>query len=294
MEMFSMFKRAGVLLPLARRRKVRLGSSIYRVQSFFPNPIAQSDPSEVEAHEPWLDSVLRAVLTCRQGAFLDVGANIGQTMLKILAIEKTRQYVGFEPQVSCSFVIHRFIRDNDLKNFVILPFGLFTENRIVRIQLRGGDSDTASIIENFRPISFYTSQEYVCVRRGDEVVTELNLQSVAVLKIDVEGAELEIIEGLSNTIREHKPFIIFEVLNSYLAVTGERLDDSIIEFRAKRTQRMEAILRDQGYEIFNILPQNILRRVDSIQPSVSADLSLTNYLAVPAKDTGFLLQVMSA
>jgi FkbM family methyltransferase len=276
----SISRKARILAGLVRKKKLRLGGSDYWTRGFFLNPLALTE--QPEGREPWLEGVLRAMLGSREGAFLDVGANIGQTLLTVLAIEKTREYVGFEPQIACSFVIQRFIKDNDLKTCTILPIGLFTDNQIVPMQLQEGDYDsTASLIENFRPSSFYTSQQYVCVRKGDEVVAELNLSSIAAIKIDAEGAELEVIEGLLSTIRRHKPFIVFEVLNSYLVVTGKKLDDEIIEFRAKRIEKIEAILKDQGYDIYNALPGNVLRLVDKIKPAVSADLSQTNYVAVP-------------
>jgi FkbM family methyltransferase len=244
----------------------------------------------MRSRELWLDAACRAVFRCREGAFLDVGANVGQTMLKVLALDRARQYVGFEPQVSCSSVVQRFIDDNDLRNCTILPLGLFTENRIVKIQLNSGEYDsTASLIEHFRPNTFYKSHRYVCVRRGDDVVAELNLPSIAAVKIDVEGAELEVVEGLINTIRRDQPFIIFEVLNSCLA-TGEKLDDQVIEFRATRIHKMETLLRGEGYELYHVLTGDVLQQVDKIQLAVSADLALTNYIALPARYSSSFLE----
>ena len=148
----------------------------------------------------------------------------------------------------------------------------------------------ASMVENFRPYSFYTSSQYICVRKGDEVMAELKIPSVAAIKIDVEGGELEVIEGLSDTIREKMPVIIFEVVNHDLAVTGENLDARAVQFREGRTEKMECLLRGQGYEIHNVLPGNILRRVGKIQPAMSADLSNTNYVAVSRQDVDSFLR----
>ena len=47
------------------------------------------------------------------------------------------------------------------------------------------------------------------------------MESVCCIKVDVEGAELEVFEGFLNTIEKTKPFLIFEVLNHFLAVTGQ-------------------------------------------------------------------------
>jgi FkbM family methyltransferase len=40
------------------------------------------------------------------------------------------------------------------------------------------------------------------VPTGDEVVAGPDLRAIAVIKIDVAGAELEVVEGLANTLRK--------------------------------------------------------------------------------------------
>src|ERR1700688_1827981 len=103
------------------------------------------------------------------------------------------------------------------------------------------------MVKNFRPESFYTEDRYVCVRKGDELISELQVTSVSAIKIDVEGAELEVIEGLLDMIGAKRPFIVFEVLNHFLAVTGDKLDDQHIRFRESRIEKMEDILRQRDY-----------------------------------------------
>jgi FkbM family methyltransferase len=274
---------------LSITERIRVGDRTYRIKGVFANELPLQEIRE--RFEPWLDTVYQTVLRFREGTFLDVGANFGQTMLKILALDRTRQYVGFEPQPWGCYLIQSFIEENRLKSHTILPLGLSNRNHLARLYIKGGGKDSmASMVENFRPDSFYTSSQYTCVRKGDEVIAELKIPSVSAIKIDVEGGELEVIEGLSDTIREKMPFIIFEVLNHDLAVTGENLDARAVQFREGRTEKMECLLRGQGYEIYNVLSGNILRRVGKIQPAMSADLSNTNYVAVPKLDVGLFLR----
>jgi hypothetical protein len=51
----------------------------------------------------------------------------------------------------------------------------------------------------------------VPLRRLDSVVEELKLKHVDVIKIDVEGAEIQVLKGAMNTIARFKPFLIIEV-----------------------------------------------------------------------------------
>jgi FkbM family methyltransferase len=47
----------------------------------------------------------------------------------------------------------------------------------------------------------------------DSVIEELGLERVDAIKIDVEGAEIQVLKGAVNTIRRFKPFIVIEVRN---------------------------------------------------------------------------------
>ena len=46
---------------------------------------------------------------------------------------------------------------------------------------------------------------------GIQKVIELNLDNISVIKIDVEGFELEVLTGALETIRKNKPVIILEI-----------------------------------------------------------------------------------
>jgi FkbM family methyltransferase len=284
------FKKAALAVRLFLGRNVTLGDKTYRMKALFINHLALKDGTKLT--EPWLDAVYQTVLRCREGAFLDIGANIGQTMLKILSLDPSRQYIGFEPQVACCFMIQGFLEENHISNYEILPVGLSNKNGTEKLFLREGNYDpAASMVRNFRPEGFYTSHHNVCVREGDELISELPVSSVSAIKIDVEGAELEVIEGLRKIIREKMPFIIFEVLNHFLVITGEKLDDQCICFREARIQKMEDILRQMEYVILNVRPGNCLKNVRKIVPPVSADLSVTNYIAVSKLDLDSFLRV---
>ena len=294
MTLTSYFKKAALAGGLARGRSIRLGGKVYRIKGLFVNAIALGPSTLREDREPWLDSVFRSVLQCRAGSFLDVGANLGQTMFKVLALGPSRQYVGFEPQVACCFMIQRFLDDNRISNFRILPIGLSNADRL--LELHGGSDDysaAASLVDGFRPDSFYTSHRYVSVRKGDDVVDELGLRSICAIKVDVEGGELEVFEGLSNTLEKELPFLIFEVLNHFLKITQTKLDDQTIRFRESRIKKMESLLRQLGYEIYNVLPGNQLENVLTIRPTVSDDLSLTNYIAMPKSAVDGFLRIFS-
>src|SRR5580704_751877 len=288
MAISAYFKKAVLAASLSRGRKITLAGKTYQMKGFFVNTLALK--GRTGEREPWLDVVYETFFRCSDGAFLDIGANIGQTMLKVLSLDPSRRYIGFEPQVSCCFLIQHFLEKNAISNFATLPVGLSNENGTVKLY-RGGEYDsTASTVKDFRPENFHSSYSYVCLRKGDELISELQVTSIAAIKIDVEGAELEVIEGLLETIEMKKPTIIFEVLNHFVIGTGAKLDDEHIRFRESRIAKMEDLLRSREYEIYNVLPENRLKNIRKIVPPVSADLSVTNYIAISKDGVRSFLQ----
>jgi hypothetical protein len=65
----------------------------------------------------------------------------------------------------------------------------------------------------------------------------LKLQPADVIKIDAEGMESDILIGGERTLREHRPFVVFE---NFLCI-----DDP------NQTWSPLSILKDQGYRVFN-------------------------------------------
>lgn len=89
------------------------------------------------------------------------------------------------------------------------------------------------------------------------------------------------IRGLSKTINEHKPYIVFEVLPNYLVSTKTELDQGTIAFREERHSETDRELRSQGYVIYQIQPINGLMKIDIIKAS---EHQIYNYLAVPEEE----------
>lgn len=270
---------------LARQRR-RLGGHAYVVEHLVRSPLAGTG-----AHEEWLDFVLRAAFACKPGTFIDVGANIGVTLLQVLAIDPERRYLGFEPDPSTGFWTEQFIRTNQLPNHAVIPIGLSTEFGVLKLRYRGIDG-AATVVEGFRPDDFYVGEKLVFVAPGDFVIRNLGVEDVAALTVDVEGGELEVIEGLKDTISRHQPFIVFEVLPNHLAITNRPLDDETVSFRMERLERLERALREHGYAIFRVEPEHTLSRLDRIDPGSEADMSRANYVAVPsALESAFLARI---
>ena len=149
---------------------------------------------------------------------------------------------------------------------------------VYQLGLRETNDVTASIVEEYRPEGFYNYFQYIPVVTGDDILGEIGLSSVSVLKIDVEGGELDVIKGMHSFIKMYTPYIFFEVLPHYLFATQCDLDEKTKEFRNGRNQEMDSVLKDHDYLIYQIRPNEGVKKINKI----SADnRQLFYYVAVP-------------
>lgn len=266
----------GKLIQSVFRRKVTVGGRTYATSRYSATPI----DLDFE-HESWINPIFKAVLEAKTGAFIDVGVNRGQTFCKLLYFAPDRPYVGFEPQVSCAYAMERFIENNDLRNTIVIPVGLADKAGLCRIMRRSGISDsTASIVTGFRPESFYNKSSFIPIMKGDDALKDVWNDDICVIKIDVEGGELEVLKGLEGTLSQRRPFLIFEVLNNYLIVGHKEVSQDTINFRNERANAITDFLHNRNYRLFNIIGGRIVN-IARIVPIVSDDITITDYIAIP-------------
>ena len=225
-------------------------------------------------HEPQFDGLLRALLS-DGGAVVDVGTNLGQTLLKVRAIGSDIPYYGFEPNINCCWYVHELIRLNGYSNCHLLPVGLSDGMRIGSFLSDGEVMQAATVVERFRQSSFYESRESVLLLDGDRALELLNAKDVSVLKIDVEGGELEALQGFDRTVGRWQPAILCEILPVYDESTEQG------SFRLSRQRAVEEYIGSHGMRMYRILDSGGLRRLSSIE--VHGDMSLTNYVFVPPR-----------
>ena len=66
--------------------------------------------STIWTTELWMIDILKILLFLKDGVFIDIGANIGQTLIKLKCVNPDTQYFGFEPNPSCVFYMRELIK----------------------------------------------------------------------------------------------------------------------------------------------------------------------------------------
>jgi FkbM family methyltransferase len=229
--------------------------------------------------EPWMFTLLQRLMAMAPGGFIDVGVNLGQTLIKAKAIDPARRYVGFEPNPVCVHYVEELVAANGWSDCCVVPAGLGTSRGLFQLELyhgRGGDS-AASIVEGFRPGQAVTFRKTVVVLGAADLPDDLLAPPVGVIKIDVEGAEADVIDALAPVIVRDRPLITMEILPCYSA---DRTD------RIARQARIEARLAAADYRILRVLHAGqggdfAFEPLETI--GIHGDMALCEYVMCPAE-----------
>lgn len=228
--------------------------------------------------EPWLNAVLARLLDASTGVFVDVGVNLGQSLLKVKTLRPATRYIGFEPNPICVAYVRRLAALNGFDDVLVAPFGLADRAAVVPLFARDDDAadSSATVVPGLYSTQASWGQTPVALLPGDEALASLKVDRVGTMKIDVEGSELEVVRGLTATIARDRPPIVCEILPTYSG-SGS---DGRRAFRQPRIDALLDILRTFDYRVFRLTPDNRAIPLHTIEPH--GDNTLTNYAFVPA------------
>jgi FkbM family methyltransferase len=235
--------------------------------------------------EPWMKESIIKLLKLKNGIFVDVGVNIGQTLMKVRSAS-TVPYVGIEINPECVVYVKKLIELNKLKDCIVCPVGLSNKNGLTTLYSNFTASPYATTIEGFRDHRNWDMSQIhiVPVMRGDDLFPDLfrkEEKDIAVIKIDVEGAELEAIEGIEGTMKKYRPFIITEILPAYSPNEPHR------DFKKERQDRLVSLIKNRGYSFFKIVRKEGVNSYEFVsQPDVERKTiggGFNNYVLVPTE-----------
>lgn len=224
-------------------------------------------------HEPWMLENLIQIEKEADGCFVDVGVNLGQTLLAVKSIRSDWEYIGFEPNPYCVFYTMNLIELNALEGCSIFPFGIGETTGAMDLRLNSLTGGEGSIVAGFRSESDYKRRIKVPILGAEFLPGELLEHKVGVLKVDVEGGELDVFRAMTPVLRKHQPLIISELLPIYDTTTEQG------SFRKERQDVLTEILHDLGYCIIRLHLDGSRERLEEIE--VHSEIALTNYLFAP-------------
>ena len=234
-------------------------------------------------HEDFLDRFLESSLDNISGAFIDVGANIGQILIKVKTHSPTVQYIGFEPSAFCASYAERVIDINGFTKAQIFPFALSDKFQFLTFFHSDGADEQATTVPDFWTERNARSKvKKVACLRGDDVISRLDVGKIGILKIDVEGGELEVLKGFEQTIVRDKPLILVEILPHLKIETVVSVADrQIMSKRRERIEQTLKFIKSIGYQCYLINPDGKLSSGDRFEVN-TYNANLSNYALKPS------------
>ncbi len=171
----------------------------------------------------------------------DIGANVGFFALlgaRLVGVDGAVH--AFEASPRCARALERNKARNHFEQISIHPVAV--RGRAGPVELfQGRHPGGATVSERDRPADLRS----VAIVPGltiDGLVDQQGLPPPNLVKIDVEGAEVEVIRGMSALIERHHPVVVCEI--------DDRTEGAL---DAKRRQVTDA-LEDLGYELADLQP----------------------------------------
>lgn len=279
-----------VLRKLTFTRKLKLRTRIELHGQVFQIPIiADLGYVNILQKESWISSLIAKFNLKNDEIFVDVGVNLGQSLLQLKSVNSEVKYIGFEPNINCCFYTNELIKVNQFKNCELLNVALSNELSLVDLEFDSDSDARASINAGQRPAYFQNKMKVVALS-FDQI---FDAKNVSFLKIDVEGAELNVLKGFKKQLLFSKPIVVCEVLDSH--------NEAVLEQTQKQASELFSFLEEIDFVAIQLIQDEKLKAIKDykilshfeIQLWEKKSSQLNDYLFVHQEKLENTLQVLS-
>lgn len=157
------------------------------------------------------------------GVVIDVGANIGQyTLIAAQLAGPSGRVFAFEPDSVSAAALWRSIGRNDFGGRVeLLRFAVAGRSGEARFKVQS-DGTRSRLCPQGKGSCDLSETTSVRTLALDDFVDERGLDRLDFLKIDVEGADLDVLRGAERAIRRLRPALMVEYEPDWLRAYGEQ------------------------------------------------------------------------
>jgi len=148
----------------------------------------------------------------KDGIFIDVGANIGLFSLYVSKKCPQVQIFSFEPNSQVRKCLENTKRYNKLENLIIHSNAVGKTETNGKLFKSSHNDGGHSLNQDYEQINGGDFEEVKVLPLSKSKTLDIT-KKVDVIKIDVEGAEKEVLEGALDLIKTDKPMLLIEILN---------------------------------------------------------------------------------
>lgn len=159
----------------------------------------------------------------------DLGANVGfYSLLASVLVGSTGRVYSFEPLPRNIAYLKRHVALNHMSNCQVLE-----------IAVSDADGEARFDPSHEPTMARLSSRGNTMVRtmRLDSLVSQGEISAPNMMKIDIEGSEMDALKGCAETIERHRPTIV-------LATHGAEVHQACVQFLRVRDYRLESLTPD--------------------------------------------------
>src|SRR6266545_6074087 len=198
----------------------------------------------------WYDLGTQLFLTSltRPGdTIVDIGANRGNfALIASRLVGDAGKVICFEPNPHCWATLDEQIASNAISNVIVHRVGLGNrdEERTLSVPFINTGEGTFGTSAYDDALAYQVRAE---VRRGDEILAN---EHPALVKVDVEGFECNVIAGMANVIKQNRPVILTEIVPAHLSRCNASVEKlvSLIESFGYQGFMLSIVKRDRCYD----------------------------------------------
>ncbi|MCH7936272.1 MAG: FkbM family methyltransferase [Proteobacteria bacterium] len=200
----------------------RFGDLPWRAKASY---VAHAFKAAVKQHHGWMRPLLSRYIDS-EGVILDIGGHAGQYAKLFARMARHGRVYSFEPSSYACSILRLAIRINGFSNIHLVAKGLSdqTGSQILNTPLKDSGTFRYGLahmgeIDRAGP---YHHQE-VPVTTIDRFAADEGLRRLDFIKMDVQGWEMRILEGGTQTITRYRPVMLVELVDEQLSQVGDSL-----------------------------------------------------------------------
>jgi len=175
------------------------------------------------------EAPLRKFFDLKKGVFIDIGANLGKyTILMGKKLGDKGSVISIEPESHTIKLLKQNIVLNKLKNVVVVGKACSSKTGKSTLYLEG--TKYSGGLHSLKKHAHHVGKTKIEVETLDSIISKLGFKRADLIKIDVEGSELEVLRGAQKIITDYHPKIICESLDKK---SEEKITNLLKKFKYK-------------------------------------------------------------
>lgn len=193
-----------------------------------------------------------------ENIFYDIGANVGFfTILGAKLVDSGGHVYAFEPEAKNAVTLRRNAKLNNFAHVTVIEKAVSRTTGTEKLNLTEYCGSNALASDEQKLVSDNSSQQleselpsFLKVKESitvntvsiDDLLQGNKIKPPTLVKIDVEGAEIKVLQGMSQTLKKWQPIVIYEV--------DDKNQDGLLNKRKK----VDDFLLSHGYKIESLAP----------------------------------------